>query len=65
MVSAVNLQGILGQCNIGVLLWADMNAATPLGAWGRSVLSLELARRKCKRRNLLPDEFDEERAVCL
>ena len=26
----------------GVLLWADMNAATPLGAWGRSVISLEL-----------------------
>ena len=25
----------------GVLLWADMNAATPLGAWGRSVMSLE------------------------
>ena len=24
----------------GVLLWADMNAATPLGAWGRSVISL-------------------------
>ena len=23
-----------------VLLWADMNAATPLGAWGRSVMSL-------------------------
>ena len=22
----------------GVLLWADMNAATPLGAWGRSVM---------------------------
>ena len=25
----------------GVLLWADMNAATPLGARGRSVMSLE------------------------
>ena len=25
----------------GVSLWADMNAATPLRAWGRSVLSLE------------------------
>ena len=24
----------------GVLLWAGMNAATPLGAWGRSVISL-------------------------
>ena len=24
----------------GVLLWADMNAATPLGAWGRSVYPL-------------------------
>ena len=24
----------------GVLLWADMNAATPLWAWGRSVISL-------------------------
>ena len=24
----------------GVLLWADMNAATPLGAWGRSAMSL-------------------------
>ena len=24
----------------GVLLWVDMNAATPLGAWGRSVISL-------------------------
>ena len=24
----------------GVLLWLDMNAATPLGAWGRSVMSL-------------------------
>ena len=24
----------------GVLLWADMNAATQLGAWGRSVMSL-------------------------
>ena len=24
----------------GVLLWADMNAATPLGAWVRSVISL-------------------------
>ena len=24
----------------GVLLWADMNAATPLRAWGRSVISL-------------------------
>ena len=24
----------------GGLLWADMNAATPLGAWGRSVMSL-------------------------
>ena len=24
----------------GVLLWADMNTATPLGAWGRSVFSL-------------------------
>ena len=24
----------------GVLLWADMNAATPLGAWGRSVISV-------------------------
>ena len=24
----------------GVLLWADMNTATPLGAWGRSVISL-------------------------
>ena len=23
----------------GVLLWADMNTATPLGAWGHSVLS--------------------------
>ena len=22
------------------LLWADMDAATPLGAWGRSVMSL-------------------------
>ena len=26
----------------GVLLWADMNAATPLGAQGRSVMSLVL-----------------------
>ena len=25
----------------GVLLWADMNAATPLGVWGRFVISLE------------------------
>ena len=25
----------------GVLLWADMNTAIPLGAWGRSVMSLE------------------------
>ena len=25
----------------GVLLWADMNAATPLGAWGHSVMSLD------------------------
>ena len=25
----------------GVLLWADMNAATPLGVWGRSVMSLD------------------------
>ena len=25
----------------GVLLWADMNAATPLGAWGRSVIPLD------------------------
>ena len=24
----------------GVLLWADMNAATPLGAWGSSAMSL-------------------------
>ena len=24
----------------GGLLWADMNAATPLGAWGRSMMSL-------------------------
>ena len=24
----------------GVLLWADMHAATPLRAWGRSVISL-------------------------
>ena len=24
----------------GVLLWADMNTATRLGAWGRSVMSL-------------------------
>ena len=24
----------------GVLLWADMTAATPLGAWGRSLISL-------------------------
>ena len=23
-----------------VLLWADVNTATPLGAWGRSVMSL-------------------------
>ena len=27
----------------GVFLWVDMNAATPLGAWGRSVISLENA----------------------
>ena len=27
----------------GVLLWADMNAATPLGAWGRYVISLAVA----------------------
>ena len=27
----------------GVLLWADMNAATPLGAWGRSGMSLDRA----------------------
>ena len=26
-----------------VLLWADMNDATPLGAWGRSMMSLERA----------------------
>ena len=25
----------------GVLLPADMNAATPLGAWGRSAMSLD------------------------
>ena len=24
----------------GVLLWADVNAATPLGAWGRSVIAV-------------------------
>ena len=30
----------------GVLLWADMNAATPLGAWGRSVVSLMGLREK-------------------
>ena len=24
----------------GVLLWADMNAAAPPGAWGRSTMSL-------------------------
>ena len=29
----------------GVLLWADMNAATPLGAWGRSVISLDRCTR--------------------
>ena len=27
----------------GVLLWADMHTATPLRAWGRSVISFELA----------------------
>ena len=27
----------------GVSLWADMNAATQLGAWGRSVTSLAAA----------------------
>ena len=26
----------------GVLLWADMSAATPLGAWVRSVMSLDV-----------------------
>ena len=33
------IKSILGVI-CGVLLWADMNAATPLGAWGRSVISL-------------------------
>ena len=28
----------------GVLLWADMDAGTPLGAWGRSVMSVGRAR---------------------
>ena len=29
----------------GVLLWGNMKAATPLGAWGRSVFSLEWSKR--------------------
>ena len=32
-------KSILG-VTYGVLLWAVMNAATPLGAWGRSAMSL-------------------------
>ena len=32
-----------------VLLWADMNAATPLGAWGRSVIPLPRCCRKAAR----------------
>ena len=31
-----------------VSVWADMNAATPLGAWGRSVISLVCLTR-CER----------------
>ena len=43
----------------GVLLWADMNAATPLGAWGRSVICLVDCTLHCtlhwrKRCTLLP-----------
>ena len=33
----------------GVLLWADMNAATPLGAWGRFVISLAVTGQPLKR----------------
>ena len=32
-------KSILG-VTYGFLLWADMNAATPLGAWGRSVIAV-------------------------
>ena len=34
--SKISILGVI----YGVLLWADMNAATPLGALGRSVISL-------------------------
>ena len=34
----------------GVLLWADMNTATPLGAWGRSVIAVDAAAAAVTRR---------------
>ena len=34
---------LCGKWRAGVLLWADMNAATPLGAWGCSVRFLVVA----------------------